>query len=241
MKGYFKIHILLFFIFYCHLAVGTETAFSSVTEPSPIVERSFDQGKLDKLKNDSQFKYKQSTEQRQSFWDKLLTAIREYFMWIMSRLFNNMPNVSQWVFFSIIAVVAVFIIVKLLDINLKNAFLDKGDSGNINYKVEEENIHDLDFNKLIEESIRQSEFRNAIRYLYLFSLKKLSDKHLIEWIPGKTNHEYEMELQQKPVAAHFSKLGYYFEYAWYGEFEINSESFQKAQHVFKGLDDTLVK
>jgi len=45
--------------------------------------------------------------------------------------------------------------------------------------------------------------------------------NLIQWMPGKTNDEYMAELQQHPTQPRLQELRYYFDYAWYGHFEIN--------------------
>jgi hypothetical protein len=205
-----------------------------------VIARSFDQKKLETLRKDSQFDYSAKQVERQSIWTKISTLISQYIGWIFRKLLNmNVPSLTPWIFIIAIALFVIFIIFKLLKVNLKNSLLTKNDSGNLDFKVEEESIHKMDFEQLIEESIKNSEYRLAIRYLYLYALKKLSDRHLINWVPGKTNREYEVELQQNQVGKDFARLGYFFEYAWYGDFEISAESFTSAQKTFKGLDQTL--
>jgi hypothetical protein len=240
MKKYFKI-----FFFLC-ITLSDLTALAgnqdSVVAEKVISIRTFDQEKLNRLKNDSEFDYRAKQVEMESIWAKIQRLLNQYIGWIFRKLFNmNVPDISYWIFIVVIAVFIIVLIIKLMDINLKDSLFTPGDSGNLEYKVENENIHDLDFNHLIDESIRRSEYRTAIRYLYLFSLQKLSDHHLIDWVPGKTNREYELELQEKSVGIYFTQLGYYFEYAWYGEFELNSENFQNALKIFQVLDKALAK
>ena len=64
-------------------------------------------------------------------------------------------------------------------------------------------------------------------------LKKLADQDLINWKPGKTNHEYQQELESKEIRPSFGDLSYYFEYAWYGDFPINENMFAQAKAIFK--------
>jgi hypothetical protein len=240
MKRYFK--ILIFLLVTISNLTGLAGNQDPVVAENDVSIRSFDQEKLNNLRNDNEFDYRAKQVERESIWAKIQGMINRYISWVFKKLFNmNVPDISYWIFIVIISVFIILLIIKLMDINLKDSLFTPGDSGNLKYEVEEENIHALDFNHLIDESIRKSEYRTAIRYLYLFSLKKLSDSHLIDWVPGKTNREYELELKEKKVGNYFTQLGYYFEYAWYGEFEINSENFQKAQKIFQGLDKALVK
>ena len=55
--------------------------------------------------------------------------------------------------------------------------------------------------------------------LFLYSLKLLSDKHHLDWRPGKTNHDYLDELGDGELKTGFNELSFYFDYAWYGDFK----------------------
>jgi hypothetical protein len=240
MKRFIKFILFYFITLSSHLVLAGQQPPSGVEKV--IIKRSFDQGKLDKLRNDSDFDYSAKQIERESIWTKISMLFNQYLNWIFRKLLNmNAPAISPWIFIIAVAILVIFIIIRLLDINLKDSLFTKSDSGNLEYVVEEENIHEMNFEQLIEESIKRSEYRVAIRYLYLYALKKLSDRHLIDWVPGKTNREYEVELQQNQAGSDFARLGYYFEYAWYGDFEISAESFTMAQKSFQGLNQTLGK
>jgi hypothetical protein len=221
--------------------VGIATAKARI-ERAAVEVRVFDQNKLSELKKERQFDYGIRNVPRENIWIRFYRMFLEALDWMFRKLFNtSAPPGSIWVVMALVVIAAAVIAIKFLDINLRKSGFKSQGGGMMDYKVEEENIHVLDFKALIQEAINSGNYRLAIRYLYLFSLKKLADRDLIEWIPGKTNHEYEQELTGLQVASHFSKLGYYFEYAWYGDFEINPESFSRAQSVFNGLDESLEK
>ena len=221
---------------------GMQSDTTSIAS-KPVTIRSFDQTKLEELKNHDDFDYTQSRiAEDPGIWSKIKRLINQMLNWFFRKLFNiNAPEISSWILIGILAISTVFILIKVLDINFNNNVFISSDVGNIDYTVEEENIHEMDFNKLIDEAVRQSAYRTAIRYLYLFALKKLSDKQKIVWVPGKTNQEYEHELKSDKLQASFSQLGYFFEYAWYGEFDIKTENFQKAHGVFRQLEEELMK
>ena len=69
--------------------------------------------------------------------------------------------------------------------------------------------------------------------MFLFALKKLADAHLIKWIPGKTNDEYLFELRQHASRSNLQDLRYYFEYSWYGHFEVTEQTYQHIKDVFR--------
>jgi hypothetical protein len=94
-----------------------------------------------------------------------------------------------------------------------------------------------DFSKLISMALANKNYRLAIRYQYLQLLQKMSLKGIIEFTPDKTNHEYVTELAGKSYKKDFAAITLQYEYAWYGEFEIDEHTYEKVQQVFKKLNN----
>jgi hypothetical protein len=127
--------------------------------------------------------------------------------------------------------ILIYVILRLLKIDaLKVFYSGKGKS--ITYEAIEENIHEMDFDKLIAAALASKDYRLAIRLIFLHSLKILSDKHLIHWHPGKTNHDYLNELKSNDIKDGFRELNEYFEHAWYGNFKIAPDLYGKVQLIF---------
>ncbi|MCV2487290.1 DUF4129 domain-containing protein [Flavobacterium sp. SH_e] len=101
------------------------------------------------------------------------------------------------------------------------------------YSDAEKNIHLLDFEKLIQESIEAGEKRIAVRYYYLWLLKVMAQHNYIEWDIEKTNSDYLYELQNPAHKEEFTYLSYLYNYIWYGEFEIDDAIFRKTENRFK--------
>lgn len=93
--------------------------------------------------------------------------------------------------------------------------------------VLDEDIHEINFPLRIAELEQAQNFRWAIRYQFLYVLKKLSDKKIIDWNPEKTNRDYINELKDAPLKKHFSDLSHIFDYVWYGEFPIDATRYQQ--------------
>jgi hypothetical protein len=90
----------------------------------------------------------------------------------------------------------------------------------------------MDFEKLIQETVDKNDFRSATRLIFLFALKLLSEKQLIQWQAGKTNHDYVEELKTGELKTGLNELSFYFDYAWYGHFTISRDQYQKLNGLF---------
>lgn len=95
-----------------------------------------------------------------------------------------------------------------------------------------ENIHEMDFEKLIQEATARQDFRQGTRLILLYALRLLSDQHLIQWEAGKTNHDYVNEIEAQELKTGLNEISFYFDYAWYGNFTVSPEAFEKVQATF---------
>lgn len=96
----------------------------------------------------------------------------------------------------------------------------------------EANIHATDFKKLIAEAENNSNYRLAVRYYYLWLLKKLSVAEIIHYDVEKTNNDYRNEIESSTTKKEFAYTSYLYNYIWYGEFDVNDEQFNKAKRAF---------
>ena len=56
---------------------------------------------------------------------------------------------------------------------------------------------------------------------------------MIDFRPGKTNHDYVEELSVGEIKTGLNELSFYFDYAWYGNFTVNETQFQKVKGTFR--------
>lgn len=96
----------------------------------------------------------------------------------------------------------------------------------------EKNIHIADFQELIKQSENQNNTRQSIRLYYLWLLKTLSDKKIIEWHLEKTNSDYIREIKDENIKRDFAYLSRIYNYIWYGEFSIEETEYQQAKNDF---------
>jgi hypothetical protein len=98
-----------------------------------------------------------------------------------------------------------------------------------------ENIERTDIDYLIESAENNSDYRLAIRYYYLNTLKALGLKKHIQIEDDKTNSEYLSELYNTPYKDKFQYTSYLYDYIWYGEFPLNAEKYEAAKIHFQEL------
>lgn len=105
---------------------------------------------------------------------------------------------------------------------------------------EDEDIHELNLEALLQQAIANKDFRLAIRYYYLTTLKGLSNKQIIDYHKDKTNSEYLFEIENPQTRTDFSYLSYVYAYVWYGEFPVDENSFEKAQKKYQSFLNSIV-
>lgn len=96
----------------------------------------------------------------------------------------------------------------------------------------ETNIHATNFLELITDAEHNLNYRLAIRYYYLWLLKKLATADLINYDVEKTNSDYKQEIENQQLKDEFNYTSYLYNYIWYGEFDVNDEQFNKAKQAF---------
>lgn len=105
--------------------------------------------------------------------------------------------------------------------------------------VHEDSIHQADFRDLIANTKNAGNYRLAIRYYYLWLLKKLSANAVIDWHRDKTNSDYLNEIGNASLKKDFGYLSYVYDYIWYGDFPIDDAAFAKAENAFLKTINTL--
>lgn len=106
--------------------------------------------------------------------------------------------------------------------------------------VEEEEINaQSNFDALIQNAEQTKNYRLAVRYQYLKSLHHLAQKNIVQLAADKTNYNYVQEIKMADVRNTFASLTLNYEYAWYGEFEIDAVLYSRLQPSFKNFNATI--
>ena len=94
---------------------------------------------------------------------------------------------------------------------------------------------ETDLERYLREALERGDFRMAVRIYYLMLLKALHDGGKIEWRKEKTNRDYLIELYQHPQFHRLNNSTLVFEYVWYGECKVDSNTFSAIKPGFVDL------
>lgn len=242
MKANIKPLYILTLLTLLQLALGlplyAQTVPDSIPAGTPPAQvRNLNETKLQELRSSEDFRYYEPTDPGDSFLDK---AWYKFKQWVKNTFFKSgSGKVWEYLLYILLAVAIVFIILKLMKMDETGMFGKSNSKGTLPYEVLEEDIHAIDFEQLLAEAEQHRDFRKAIRLHYLQSLKRLTDRDLINWSPGKTNRSYLPELTDPALRREFSQLTGMFEYVWYGGAALGDELYASAKEEFAAFNKLL--
>ncbi len=105
--------------------------------------------------------------------------------------------------------------------------------------IQEEHIENIDLDSYIKNALKEENYRLAIRYMYLKSLKLLSLNNIIDWHFEKTNSDYYREIENITLKENFKKTSYLYDNIWYGEYALDKAGFENAEKDFERLNQNL--
>lgn len=206
--------------------------FIGVRDTIVVQLRPFHQHALDSLLASPEFAYNQPPSVAETLWQRFKRWLKELLQDLLTGAIET--DIGRLLVYIIAFIVMVGVIMALLKVNALKVFYAGADTGQVRGAFFEENIHEMNFEKLIDEAAAKHEYRQATRLILLFALKLLADRHLIHWQAGKTNHDYVEELKAGELKVGLNELSFYFDYAWYGNFKINNRTFAHVQNTFAG-------
>jgi len=159
---------------------------------------------------------------------------------------NRPPNVSNFSFKDFAQTLLIFLAVLLLAFVVFR--IVAGDAILVNKQVAnrrpvtlqeiETNLHDADVDGFLDQALKKTDYRLAIRLYYLAIIKELSLKGIIEWKKDKTNGHYmrEMRKNKHEKLGEFKNVTRIFEYVWYSNMDNFDEGqFEEVRVEFKRL------
>ncbi len=209
---------------------------NKIPKSNQLDNKKFKPGYANKYKG-KDFNYEE-IKPRESFWSKLKRKINEWLRSILGTVDGNKTASYKDIALRILGIIVLgfvlyFIIKNLADKNGNWIFGKKNKKTVIRDEELHENIHEIDFPKSILHFESEKDYRSAIRYQFLYLLKRMSEKKLLNWNPEKTNKDYISELNNSPWNKEFQRFVYIFDYVWYGEFSIDEKQYQNFKNEFQ--------
>jgi hypothetical protein len=226
----------IFFLLFVCLCTTCFAQRQVKADTSHIEKRLFSAEGLEKIKADKEFQYDRYKEPPKSLWDR-------FWSWFWSKISQFLSTeggrTTMWTVFIIVGVAVIaYFIFKVVGMK-EGGLFGRSSKDSLDYSISSDDIHRISFEEAIQDAIASSNFRLAIRLMYLQSLKKLSDSGYINWQLNKTNTDYLQETRDKKWHYLFSSLTYNFEYTWYGETAINKDRFGVVQQQFQQFNNQL--
>lgn len=156
------------------------------------------------------------------------------------------PSILEWIFNSPILkwmlwiIAAIFLIAVLSQLIKNKGRFKRAFAKGIEMfeETSEAQTLDQDFDKQLQTAINNKDYRLAIRYQFLKTLKNLRDKELIDFAPDKTNSRYVHELPER-FRNDFAGLILNYEYIWYGNFKPTADQYVQLNKKYSIFNNSI--
>jgi hypothetical protein len=199
---------------------------------------------LQRYRSNEEYQYDRAVQDdEKSLWERFLDWIRSLFPEPDPPVVDpNLPQMDlempqpvdlTWLWFILIGLAAALIV--LVVFNVGGMFRRKSAKA-LQFSEEEENIHTLDFPTLLQQALREQDYRRAIRLRFLEMLKALEDSGTIRWRPEKTNRDYLYEIAHAEARSWYREAMLVFDYTWYGHYEAETTHYDRVDYLTKRLE-----
>lgn len=188
---------------------------------------------LNKYKNDPEFDYDGGPEEAEDWISKIKNWINQQLAILRSS--KTYSTLLDYLYYGLMIAALILIIRGLIKADRRGLLFGKINSNEIKMIENEEDISQINFDELIAAAAERKDYKLAVRYLFLKSLKLLSEKELIELRNNKTNHQYLSEIKNNRISNAFQIATSRFEWIWYGDFPVDEKVMKSSQNDFNEL------
>ncbi|TDN82385.1 uncharacterized protein DUF4129 [Salegentibacter sp. 24] len=213
--------------------------------PDKTLEKAdFDSKEIEKYKAEKAFDYLEKIEE-DSWWTRLKRWVELKWNAFLQWLFGDYQTNSFWsTVLSALPYVLLVLVLGLITwlfirLNPGNAVMAEPLMGKVNLKKEEDIVRSADISSLVNKAIEEENYRLAVRFLYLKSLRLLDQKEHISYRFQKTNQDYINEIYKTEIKDQFTKITRLYDFIWYGDFELSKGRFEKANREFTLMENNL--
>lgn len=230
------------FFFLCLLSCGYLYAGNEgkLYDGEAVVFRSFEQETMNSYRADSDFAYTEASVDPGN-WDRFI----QWLGGILKKIFTHVPKGDLHKYISLVVKIVlwalgifavVMIFISLFKHGVFNVISKSNKTIDLNFEKLEEKVLETDWQALIDVEIKAARYNVAIRLLFLQTIQILNEKHLITWEKNKTNYDYLRELTKKGYRDGFQTLMQYYNYGWFGGFEVGESRFYNIHAKFQAFN-----
>ncbi len=219
--------------YYDNYADTTKKILPASDEELIIDVRLLSNDLLEKYKNDPEFDYDGGPEESEDWITKIKNWINQQLAILRSS--TTYSTLLDYLYYGLMIAALILIIRGLIKADRRGLLFGKINSNEIKMIESEEDISQINFDDLIAAAAERKDYKLAVRYLFLKSLKLLSEKELIELRNNKTNHQYLSEIKNNRISNAFQIATSRFEWIWYGDFPVDEKVMKSSQNDFNEL------
>ena len=223
---------LILFIGFCMLLL---LASHHVTAQDTVhtTMRTITDGRWQQLTTDEAFGYRNEIENAKK---QRQLPIERFFMNIL-RFFSSTPG--RIIIWGLLFLLLGYAVYRIFFSEKTMLFRRRERSNTESDTLIPEDIHDADWEQLLQLAVKNGELRNAVRYSYMLLLQMLQRQDLIQYRSDKTNYDYLSDLTDTPYKQPFRQLSRQYEYTWYGNFPVAPATYEAYMQVFNNLKKQL--
>ncbi|RAJ87538.1 hypothetical protein CLV59_101290 [Chitinophaga dinghuensis] len=217
--------------------VTEEAEADSVAVPYPVaLNRAVSDKKLAELKENKNLNYIDLKEEQAGKTNWFGLIVQAIIIYITLHII-----VFRWVIIGIIAAILLYILYRYMKKNGLGFFRSVPLVGEMQV-AQETVLHTAkDYEKKILEASTDGNFKETIRWWYLYTLFQLSENNLIKPSIEKTNKDYLRAMRNTPYYRQFSILTMDYEYVWYGSFDLPKQDFEQLEQQFQDFKHQISK
>jgi len=219
--------------YYDNFADTTKKILPASDEELIIDVRLLSDDLLEKYKNDPDFDYEGGPKEADDWITKIKNWINQQLAILRSS--KTYSTLLDYLYYGLMIAALILIIRGLIKADRRGLLFGKINSNEIKMIESEEDISQINFDELIAAAAERKDYKLAVRYLFLKSLKLLSEKEIIELRNNKTNHQYLSEIKNNRISNAFQIATSRFEWIWYGDFPVDENVMKSSQKDFNEL------
>lgn len=218
---------------YSYYPDSTNKILPATDEEFTVDVRILSDDVLEKYKNDPSFDYEGGPKEA----DDWITKIKNWINQQLAILYSSKvySTLLDYLYYGLMIAALILIVRGLIKADRRGLLFGKINSNEIKMIESEEDISQLNFDELINAAVERKDYKLAVRYLFLKSLKILSEKEIIELRNNKTNHQYLSEIKDGRISNAFQIATSSFEWIWYGNFPVDENVMKSSQKDFNEL------
>lgn len=206
--------LMILFIFPSY----TAHAQNSVSYNKKNEVRAVPDSVAERMKKEKDFAYANDM----SYWKQEAPRKRNGLDRMLSALSNS--TALKVMLYSMLIASIIYILYQVMVVN--NFFIfSRGRRNKIAGNASDNESINENLDEKIKQAIDNRNYRHAIRFMYLNTLKVLSDNNLITLHAKSTNQDYIRQMYKHNNLGQFRQLTRIYEYVWYGEFDPTETQF----------------